>query len=118
MKKIALVLLIFCVSFTFAQNHTKKAKYEKKGRLVSATYYFDNGKIEQRGFFKKGKRTGKWIQYNKQGNKVAVGYYIKGKRNGKWIFRNTNTLNEVEYLNNKIVKANHWTSKSSITILD
>jgi len=118
MKRIVLVLVMLCVSLTFAQDKKEKVKYVKSGKLIEATYYYNNGNISQQGFFRNNKRHGKWIQYNLHGEKVVVGYYKKGKKTGKWIFKTGNTLEELDYLNNKIVKANHWTSKSSMAIRD
>lgn len=40
----------------FAQ--TEKPVLEKEGNLVKATYYHENGKVKQQGYFKNGKLDG------------------------------------------------------------
>lgn len=58
MKKITILLIIFCGGFSFAQKNDKKVKLEKKGDLTQVTFYYDNGKIDQKGVFKYGKLHG------------------------------------------------------------
>jgi len=116
MKKIVTFLMIFCVSFIFAQERNQKVKLEKKGDLVEATYFDNNGKIEQQGFFKDDKRHGNWISFNEKGEKIVVGHYLEDKKTGKWVFIIEETLKEVDYLNNKIISVNEWSNRSSIVI--
>ncbi len=118
MKKIALIIVMLSISFAFAQHPEKKVTYVKTGNLIEATYYYTNGAVEQQGFFKNGKRCGNWVSYNESGEKIAIGYYENGMKTGKWIFKKGNTLNEVDYLNNKIVKAEQWSHKTKMAIRD
>lgn len=119
MKKIIVILGMFCLGFVFAQDPVeKKVIYKKSGNLVEATFYDTNGNIEQHGFFKNDKREGNWISYTKNGEKKAIGYYENGKMNGKWIFKNGDTLSEVDYLDNKIVNVAQWSNKTKMAIRD
>lgn len=103
MKKIAVLFAMFCVSFVFAQNDDK-VKYEKKGDLVEATIYNDDGSIEQHGFFKDKKLHGTWTYFNTEGKKVAIGNYKLGVKTGKWLFYSNGEVKQVNYLNGKVVK--------------
>jgi len=116
MKKIALILVMMCVSLSFAQDNKEKVKLKKVGDLIEATYFYTTGEIAQHGFFKNNLRHANWISYNKKGEKMVIGYYNKGKKTGKWIFKTGNTLKEVDYLNNKIIRVNQWSDKSTMAI--
>jgi len=116
MKKIAIIIMMFCVGVVFAQEQNGKVKLEKKGDLVQATYFDTNGVIDQQGFFKNDKRHGSWISFNEKGERIVEGYYNEGMKSGKWIFRTEETLKEVDYLNNKIISVNEWSDKSSILV--
>ncbi len=76
---------------------------EAVGNSVKATYYYDNGRIQQEGFFKDGKLDGVWVSYDERGNKKAIGEYTDGVKTGKWIyFTDNNNLSEVAYVDNKV----------------
>ena len=91
--------------------------YVDKGDLTEATYYYDNGTIQQIGTFNKsGKLHGTWTSYDVEGNKLALGEYNNGKRVGKWLFWTENSLKEVEYENSKITKVNEWNDKTQMAI--
>jgi antitoxin component YwqK of YwqJK toxin-antitoxin module len=62
MKKILILSALLISGLTFAQN--KEPKLETVGNMVKATYYFENGQIQQEGFFKNGKLEGKWVSYD------------------------------------------------------
>ena len=67
-------------TLTFAQEKPK-AELNKDGDLTIATYYHDNGAIEQQGSFnKEGDLHGVWTSYDIDGNKVTVGNYVNGKK--------------------------------------
>ena len=53
MKKIMILGALAIQALTFAQ--AKKPVLEQDGNLVKATYYYDNGQIQQQGHFKDGK---------------------------------------------------------------
>ena len=101
MKKLLIFSLVLVTCFSFSQS---KPHLEQVGQLVKATYYFENGKVQQEGFFKEGKLDGKWISYNDKGNIVATAEYNEGIKTGKWIIASDNiSIKEIDYSNNKIV---------------
>jgi len=107
MKKIVTLLMILCVGVVFAQD--KNVKYEKKGDLVEATFTYDNGQIEQHGFFKDEKLHGTWEYFNQEGQKMASGNYENGKKTGKWFFWNNGATKEVNYSKGKIITVKEQT---------
>lgn len=104
MKKLVVVAIMLCVSLTFAQED-KNVKYVSNGDLTEATYYYDNGVIQQEGTFNAdGKLHGEWTSYDINGEKVSVGKYINGRKVGKWYFwTKDNLVREVDYSDSKIV---------------
>jgi antitoxin component YwqK of YwqJK toxin-antitoxin module len=116
MKKIVILLVMLSVSFTYAQN-TTQPKLEKKGDLTIATYFHDNGEVQQTGAFNvEGKLQGEWTSFDAEGNKVAVGTYNAGKKVGKWFFWEGNSLKEVDYIDSKIVSVNKWDNKTKVAV--
>ena len=67
MKKIFILGALLISGLTFAQ--TGKPFLEQEGNLVKATYYYENGKVQQQGYFKDGKITGQWVAFDENGNK-------------------------------------------------
>jgi antitoxin component YwqK of YwqJK toxin-antitoxin module len=100
MKKYAIIAVLLVSGLTFAQNSAPKL--EDVNGLVKATYYYDNGQVEQEGFFKDGKLEGTWVSYNENGSKKAVAEYTNGEKTGKWFFYNQNTVAEVNYSNGAV----------------
>lgn len=121
MKKIAIILMVFCVALVSAQNSNEEVslkegnkQYKVKGDLVEVTIYHDNGKIEQHGFFKDKKLHGTWKSFDNKGNKLSIANYDSGKKIGKWLFWNNDTLKEVDYVNQQIASVNEWTEKTLV----
>ena len=116
MKKIFVIAIMLCVSLTFAQEE-KKVKFIEKGDLVEATYYYDNGIIQQEGTFNKdGELHGIWTSYNVEGEKVAVGTYFNGEKVGKWFFwENNQVIREVDYDQSKIIMVNEMDSNKKVS---
>jgi len=104
MKKFitTLALFIFMVNLSFSQ--AVEPTFEKQGDLVKATYYYDTGSIKEVGFFKDNKLHNQWISYNQQGKIKVVAVYNKGKKDGKWYLVGEETVKEVTYKSNEIVK--------------
>ncbi|MGJ8548921.1 toxin-antitoxin system YwqK family antitoxin [Winogradskyella wichelsiae] len=114
MKKIVTLLVMLCVGFSFAQDKINP-KLEKKDNLVVATYYHDNGEVQQTGTFDTdGKLQGEWTSYDAKGNKLAFGTYEAGKKVGKWFFWNDNKLKEVDYSENTIANVYEWSNSKKI----
>ena len=107
MKKNLIAGLLLFTGVLFAQ--TIEPKYQIVGKMVKATYYYENGQIQQEGFYKNGKLHGKWIAYNEDGTKQSIGEYENGQKTGKWFFWNNASLAEVEYHNSKINEIKKWT---------
>ncbi|MCK0130424.1 hypothetical protein MWU59_02820 [Flavobacteriaceae bacterium F08102] len=112
MKKIAIIALLFITSMSFAQ--TISPVFEVKGDLVKVTYYHDNGKIEQEGYFKDNKLQGTWNYYNQEGEKIAMGNYDSGRKVGKWFFWSNGTLKEVTFTDQKIASIDEWKEKTVV----
>ena len=62
MKKYAIIAVLLVSGLTFAQNSS--LKLEDVNGLVKATYYYDNGQIQQQGYFKDGKLEGSWVAFD------------------------------------------------------
>jgi len=89
-------------------------KLEAYGQLVKATYHYDNGQIQQEGFFKDGKLEGQWVAYDAAGNKKSVGEYNKGIKSGKWLFWSNAVLTEVTYNDNAIASVKNWKEEALV----
>lgn len=99
------------VSGMMSAHHTEP-KLEAYGNLVKATYYHENGQIQQTGFFKDGKLEGQWVAYDTKGVKKSVGEYSNGEKIGKWVFFGESNLAEVNYKNNKIESVKNWKAEA------
>ncbi len=115
MKTIGLFVVAFFSFLTIqAQEELMKDTYIKNGNVIEATLYFDNGVISQKGFFTNdGKLTGKWISYNREGNKTAEAQYNAGKKVGTWFFWSNDKLTEVNYNNSSIAAVHTWKDKDT-----
>ena len=113
MKKYIILGAILFSAVTFAQD--SNPQLEIVGDLVKTTYYFDNGKIQQEGFFKDGKLDGLWTSYDANGNKLAVANYDNGEKTGKWFFWNGSKLTEVDYSNSRIASVKTWKQDALVT---
>lgn len=98
--------MLLATGFAFAQ--TEKPVLEREGSLVKATYFHDNGKIKQQGYFSEGKLEGTWVAFDENGTKISSGDYRKGQKTGKWFFWGEQSLAEVDYLNNRITSVKNW----------
>jgi len=112
MKKIWIMGVFLLSGVAFAQ--TTKPVLEQEGNLVKATYYYDNGKVQQQGYFKDGKLTGQWIAFDEQGNKKSIGEYVNGSKTGKWFFWNDKVLNEVDYSDSRVAAVKSWTQQAIV----
>ncbi|WP_092465676.1 toxin-antitoxin system YwqK family antitoxin [Winogradskyella thalassocola] len=118
MKKIVILLVMLSVGFTYAQNKTTP-KLEKKGELTIATFFHDNGQVQQTGTYNAdGKLQGEWTSFDSEGNKLAVATYDAGKKVGKWFFWGDNSLKEVDYKDNAIVTVVEWSNDRTIVSRD
>ena len=90
------------VDMSFAQ--AVEPTFEKQDDLVKATYFYDNGIIKEVGFFKDNKLQDQWISYNQEGKIKVVAFYNEGKKDGKWYLVGDESVKEVTYKSNKIIK--------------
>lgn len=65
-----------------------------KVRYGTWKLYYENGKLQAEGNYKKGKREGKWIFYYDTGEKFEEGNYIDDYPDGEWVwyFKNGNIM--------------------------
>ena len=118
MKNLILALAVLVSGFVSAQE-VNKPTIEKKGDLIQATYYHDNGTVAQQGFFNKDNQLqGVWTKYDTNGDKIVVGTYENGKKVGKWFFWTDDTLKEVDYSSNSITSVNTWKNTSAVADRD
>ena len=111
---VAIVACFFVTALMMAQSET--TTYITHGDLVEATYYYEDGTIQQQGTFKDGKLHGIWTSYDVNGNKLAVGIYKNGVKTGKWLFWTNSSLKEVEYIDSRIVSVHEWKDKNELAI--
>ncbi|MBZ4035999.1 membrane-binding protein [Flavobacterium sp. 17A] len=100
MKKCVILAAVLFSGILTAQEG--KPELEAVGNKVKATYYYENGKIQQEGFFKDGKLDGVWVSYDERGNKTVEGEYTEGLKTGKWMFFNEKNLTEVAFDDSKV----------------
>jgi antitoxin component YwqK of YwqJK toxin-antitoxin module len=99
---ISITLFLLFIVITNAQE--VKPKFEKQNGLTKATYYYDNGAIKEVGFFKNEKLHDKWISYNKEGDITTIAIYNNGKKDGKWYVVTNDSIKELTYKSNKLIK--------------
>ncbi len=112
MKTFIMILSLLFATTVFSQQ--VKPTYEKVDDTIKATFYYDNGDINQIGFFKDGKPHGEWISYDTDGKKLSKGNYNLGVKSGKWFFWDGAELSEVNYNNNEIADIKVWDNKSTV----
>lgn len=102
MKNLVLVVVLLMSTIGFSQ--CEKPTLEAEGQLVKATYHYDNGNVQQVGYFKDGKLEGKWMAYDTNGALTSIAEYSNGVKSGKWIYyTNEVAVREVDFSNNQIV---------------
>lgn len=112
MKKYMILGLMLVSGAILAQKEAPKL--EAYGQLVKATYFHENGKIQQEGFFKNGKLEGQWVSYNDKGDKIAMAEYTNGMKTGKWVFINDKMLSEVDYADSRIASIKNWKQEAIV----
>ena len=111
MKNLLLVVVLFISVIGFSQS--AKPVLEAEGQLVKATYYYDNGAVQQVGYFKNGKLEGKWMAYDVNGTLTSIAEYSNGVKSGKWIYyANSVAVREVDFSNNQVVAVKEGNSNA------
>ena len=113
MKKYIILAVILFTGAIFAQN--AKPILEPFGKKLKATYFHENGEVQQVGYFENGKLEGIWVSYDESGNRIATGEYTQGVKTGKWLFWNDEQLAEVAYNNNNISSVKNWSQEAVVT---
>jgi len=115
MKKNILFLFALLIGVVSFGQQKRDLKLNENTNLIEVTYFHDNGKISQTGFYTlQGKLQGEWLSFDTKGNKLVSANYDNGKKVGTWFYWNDNTLREVDYTKNAIVSVNEWTNTSII----
>ena len=112
MKKLILMIMVLVSGVIFAKG---EPELEVVGQLVKATYYFENGAIQQVGYFKNGKLDGKWMSYNENGSVHSIAEYVDGKKSGNWQFYdNSYLVKEIIYSDNSVVAIKDFNNEQTI----
>lgn len=110
MKKIIILVAVLFSGVIYAQD--SKPVLEPFGKKIKATYFYENGQVQQEGYFVDGKLDGIWVSYNEDGDKTASGEYVSGVKTGKWFFwskdSQKSSLCEVDFSGNKVEKVKNW----------
>ena len=106
MKRYLIAVALVFSGMIYAQD--SKPVLEPFGKKVKATYFYDNGQVQQEGYFENCKLEGYWVSYNEDGTKSASGFYKEGAKVGKWFFWKDVNLSEVDYSNNAIAMVKNW----------
>ncbi len=115
-KSILLLGLLVVVASTFGQADTN-VKIEKKGDITEATYYYQDGTVQQMGTFNsEGKLHGTWTSFDVDGKKLMIGNYENNIKVGKWFFWTDEKLKEVDYLDSRIVGVSEWNDKTKVAV--
>lgn len=115
MKK-AVFILVMVLSATIYPQDTIEPTLEKVGKMIKATYFYENGNMAQTGYMLKGKLHGQWFMYDVKGKKIASGKYVEGKKFGKWFFWEGDVLQEVDFVDNRIVNVKKWNQSEVVSI--
>jgi len=111
MKNIILIIALVFASTAEAQNEPVFMKEENR---VKGTFFHDNGRIQQQGFYRNGKLHGEWVSFDTQGEKLALAQYEDGMKTGKWFMWNKGLLTEVDYNANEIASVTEWSGKNTV----
>jgi antitoxin component YwqK of YwqJK toxin-antitoxin module len=110
MKKLVILVAVLFSGVIFAQD--AKPVLEPFGKKIRATYFYENGQVQQEGYFENGKLEGIWVSYNESGDKISSGEYVAGVKTGKWFFwsqvEGKSSLCEVDFSQNQIAKVKNW----------
>ena len=86
-----------------------------EGNKVKATYYHENGKVAQEGYFENGKLEGVWTSYDEAGKKKAIAEYANGQKTGKWYFYEQDMVREVSFNDSRIVSVKENKTNTGLT---
>ncbi len=89
----------------YAGGNLKAQFVEVNADLIEATYFFEDGTVNETGFFENDKLTGKWKTYNSNSELLAIGFFKESKKTGTWSFyQNGEVVQEVSYSDVQMAK--------------
>ncbi len=101
MKKYIVILAALFISASVFAQKERTLTLNKETNLIDVVYYHDNGEISQTGSYTAdGKLEGKWISFDKEGEKIVTAFYKEGKKIGKWVYIIDGKPKEVDYSKN------------------
>ena len=135
MKKLIFILAIFVSSLFVCSSHTIvndteiiiKSEYYSSGNIkdqffkIGSQYkvvrYFDNGSIEEIGYYNSiSQKTGEWVRYHSDGKLSGVANYKDGLKHGFWKIYNSegNMIVHLKYNKGKRVESFIWSEDKGI----
>ncbi len=82
----------------FANGNLKAQFVTVKADLIEATYFFEDGTVNETGFFENDELTGKWKTFNSNSELLAIGFFKESKKTGTWSFyQDGEVIQEVSY---------------------
>jgi len=113
MKTVALILALMINLSVIAQapSYTKV-----NGSTVKVTWYHENGKVKETGYFTDGKKEGTWVQYNEEGMKVSEANFKSDVKEGNWsVWNDQGTLTyHMVYENGKRILTTQWDESGNL----
>tara|TARA_E500000178_G_C16423247_1_gene488257 strand:- start:159 stop:509 length:351 start_codon:yes stop_codon:yes gene_type:complete len=113
-----ILLMFFALSITSLSAQEKKIVTEEGINTFKVVYYNEAGNILQQGYVINKKLHGEWSSFYKDGIKAVSGHYEKGKKVGKWFFWNKESIREVDFVDNNVIKVVNWSSPTKIATVD
>ena len=105
--------LLFASFILTAQNaiamEVPKPNYEIEEGFVKVTHYFESGEVKEQGYYDaNNKLTGKWIQYDKTGEKTMIATFHNGAKVGKWFVKQGNKWLQLDYEQSRVANVSAW----------
>lgn len=129
MKTIVFTLFLMITSFVypncieknteFYNNGNLKTKVIKYQFLSEVIHFYENGKIQEIGFFDvDGNKTGHWLYYYENGNLMTEASFKNNKKSGKWKTYNQKgkVIVYMKYKRGKRIEGFFWTETDGLVI--
>lgn len=102
------------------ESGNKKSSFEiSEGKLNGlVTYFYDNGKVMETGFFASNEKNGEWLRWDELGNKIDQAFYVNGKKDGLWLVWDAKGVKRYELhydLGAKVGKWLMWDESGNLT---
>lgn len=114
---------LFTGTYDKYEGATKVAQLNINNGMLNgaALYFYNNGKLKEKGQYINGERVGSWTQYNELGNITGVAGFANDEKNGEWIVwdDNGNKRFEMFYSNGKRTGTwKMWDDEGNLTTKD